>query len=122
MKPIQTQNEFFIQPLAAPASNGVSWTSSPSLRVAPERQWHMAKGANNPAGKVPVPDMRRGIRGFFEDVKRELKRVIWPSRTDTVRLTGTVLIVCVLFILYLWTVGYVVDVLIKFAEGINPFK
>lgn len=96
--------------------------SSPSLRAAQERRWQMAKGANNPAGKVPVPDMRRGIRGFFEDVKRELKRVIWPSRSDTVRLTGTVLIVCVLFILYLWTVGYIVDVIIKFAEGINPFK
>lgn len=37
-----------------------------------------------------------GIREYFEGVQSELKKVIWPTREDTTRLTRIVLIMLVL--------------------------
>jgi len=41
-----------------------------------------------------VPKKRRFT--FFADVIGELRKVTWPSRRDTIRLTGLVILVCVL--------------------------
>lgn len=61
--------------------------------------------------------MRKGLKGFFEDVGKEMGRVVWPSREDTVRLTILVLIICVVFVLYLWAFGMVVQVGINGLMG-----
>jgi preprotein translocase SecE subunit len=45
-------------------------------------------------GSVPVPKLRRGVKGFYRDVIREMKHVTWPRPQETTRLTGVVLIVC----------------------------
>lgn len=37
-----------------------------------------------------------GIRGYFEGVQSELKKVIWPTREETLRLTWVVLVMLVL--------------------------
>lgn len=50
---------------------------------------------------VPVPKMKRGVRGFYKDVVREMKHVTWPKPQETTRLTGVVLAVCVLIIVLL---------------------
>lgn len=67
--------------------------------------------------------MSRGIKAFIEGVIREMRRVVWPSLPETARLTATVLIVCVVFVVYLWVAGIVVDTLLRAAEGqrINLF-
>lgn len=72
---------------------------------------------------MPVPDMSRGVKAFIEGVIREMRRVVWPTLPDTARLTVTVLIVCVVFVVYLWAAGIVVDTLLRAAEGqrINLF-
>jgi preprotein translocase SecE subunit len=50
-----------------------------------------------PGGGPPVPKMRRGgLRQYFVDVGREMKKVTWPPYTETNRLTGVVLAVCAL--------------------------
>lgn len=56
------------------------------------------RGATN----VPTPKMRRGAKGFLTDTRAELKKVTWPTRTETNRLTGVVLAVCVLCVLFLY--------------------
>jgi preprotein translocase SecE subunit len=61
--------------------------------------------------------MRGGIKGFIEGVIREMRRVVWPSWQETTRLTLTVLIVCVVFVLYLYLASYIVDIALKAAEG-----
>lgn len=68
--------------------------------------------------EVPLPDIKkRGVKGFFRDVRRELKLVIWPTRRETLRLTSVVLTVCfgVVVILYAlgWFFGFVIDLLIR---------
>jgi preprotein translocase subunit SecE len=37
-----------------------------------------------------------GIRAYFEGVQSELKKVIWPTREETIRLTRVVLVMLVL--------------------------
>lgn len=74
----------------------------------------MAKESNpRPvAGALPVPKMRRGLKGFFKDVRREMKHVTWPTRKETVRLTGVVLSVCFLIIIFLFLLSTVFDTLL----------
>lgn len=47
-----------------------------------------------PTGSLPLPGSKRGVRGFIAEVGRELKKVSWPKRQETNRLTGVVLAVC----------------------------
>ena len=51
--------------------------------------------ANESSGKVALPSSRRGVKGFFSETARELRKVNWPSPRETTRLTGVVLTVCV---------------------------
>lgn len=44
--------------------------------------------------RIPVV---RGIAGYFHGVRTELAKVTWPSREETLRLTGVVLAVTVFF-------------------------
>jgi preprotein translocase SecE subunit len=79
----------------------------------------IAPGGNEPAkgGSVPLPRSQRGIRGFFNEVQRELKKVSWPTRAETNRLTGVVLAVCFLCVALLstmsWIFGLLIDMLTK---------
>lgn len=55
-----------------------------------------------PAAGVAVPNLaKRGAKGFFRDVQREMRHVTWPNRRETNRLTGVVLAVCFMVILLL---------------------
>ena len=46
-------------------------------------------------GKVEAA-RKHGVRfKFFSDIIAELKKVIWPTRRETIRLTIIVLIVCI---------------------------
>ncbi|MEX2244645.1 MAG: preprotein translocase subunit SecE [Fimbriimonadaceae bacterium] len=58
-------------------------------------------------GSVPVPKMRRGVKGFYRDVVREMKHVTWPKPHETTRLTGVVLVVCALIIVLLQFAAFV---------------
>jgi preprotein translocase SecE subunit len=49
-----------------------------------------------PQGSLPIPRSKRGVKGFFSEVGREMKKVSWPSVNETNRLTGVVLSVCIL--------------------------
>lgn len=60
------------------------------------------------ASSLPLPRMKRGIKGFYRDIVAEMKKVNWPTRQETVRLSGVVLAVClmVIVILYLLTLVF----------------
>lgn len=74
-----------------------------------------------PAGSLPTPKMRRGFKSFFADVIREMKKVNWPTKAETNRLTGVVLIVCAALVAILtalgWFFGLVVDFVTKGRIG-----
>ena len=70
-------------------------------------------GADQPRGSLPMPRSRRGLKGFFAEVGREMKKVSWPSRQETNRLTGVVLAVCGLVVGILWLLSVVFDTLVN---------
>lgn len=94
----------------------------------PNEQGALAKGApkdnkaNEPSGGrrgggVPVPRSKRGLKGFLAEVQREMKKVSWPTRTETNRLTIMVLSVCVMLVAFIsalgFVFGFVIDIITK---------
>lgn len=79
-------------------------------------------------GKSAAPDRapslfksKRGFRGFFKDVAREMRHVTWPTPQETVRLSGVVLAVCAIVVLYLFLVAnfseMVFDILLRGGQS-----
>jgi len=64
-------------------------------------------GTGKARGSVPVPKSKRGLKGFYNEVIREMKKVSWPTRPETNRLTGVVLAVCVMLVTFLSVLGFV---------------
>ncbi len=69
-------------------------------------------GGRKTPSSIPVPKSRRGLKSFFADVQRELKKVNWPSRQENMRLTGVVLGVCVLMGILLASMSIVAGTLV----------
>lgn len=57
-------------------------------------------GPTAPAS-IPLPKSKRGFKQYWVDVAREMKKVTWPPHSETNRLTGVVLAVCILMVLIL---------------------
>lgn len=70
--------------------------------------------AGRPRGGVPVPKSKRGAKGFLNEVGREMKKVSWPTKPETNRLTTVVLAVCVILVTFLSVIGYVFQFVIDF--------
>ena len=49
----------------------------------------------------------KGIIGFFGEVKSELTKVTWPTRTEVIRLTLIVLAVSAIIGVYVGSLDYV---------------
>ena len=60
-----------------------------------------------------MPSSRRGIKGFINEVNREMRKVSWPSVQETNRLSGVVLALCVAMAVILTGMGYVFDTLVR---------
>ena len=71
------------------------------------------QGKTPPQAPIPIPKSKRGMRGFFIEVGRELKKVTWPTPKETTRLTGVVLAVCTFLILLLMALNFTADELFK---------
>jgi preprotein translocase subunit SecE len=69
------------------------------------------------AGSVPIPKSKRGFKAFLNDVSRELKKVHWPTRKETNRLTGVVLAVCAIAAAVLYGMSVVADTLVRIMQG-----
>ncbi|MEA2553845.1 MAG: preprotein translocase subunit SecE [Fimbriimonadaceae bacterium] len=74
----------------------------------------MSSTPTTPRGaSIPTPRSKRGLKGFFAEVGREMKKVNWPTRAETNRLTGVVFAVCTLIGLILFALSFVFDRLVK---------
>jgi preprotein translocase subunit SecE len=76
-----------------------------------------SEGQKSTAGKVPIPRSRRGAKGFFTEVVREMKKVNWPTKPETTRLTGVVLAVCLLVVTILSMLSFVFGTIIGILTG-----
>lgn len=62
---------------------------------------------------IPTPHSKRGWKGFWAEVSREMKKVNWPTRPETNRLTGVVFAVCAIMALVLFALSYVFDIAVR---------
>ena len=55
--------------------------------------------ADTKAAKAKKPGR---IREYFRGVRTEMKKVIWPTKEETLKYTGVVVVVCAAFALLFW--------------------
>jgi preprotein translocase SecE subunit len=65
---------------------------------------------------VALPGSRRGPKGFFAETMREMRKVNWPSKRETTRLTGIVLCVCIGQTFVLLILQYLFGAIMDIAE------
>ncbi len=74
-------------------------------------------GPNKTPNSLPIPKAKRGFKSYLNEVGRELKKVSWPTRSETNRLTGVVLAVCSMLVVFLTAlsvlIGIVIDLITK---------
>ena len=58
---------------------------------------------------VATPKFKRGLKGFIAETRREMKKVVWPTRKETTRLTVVVLALVILIGAGLSFMGWVAD-------------
>ena len=51
---------------------------------------------------TPVRQEKSGIIGFLSGVKTELKKVVWPTRTELVSYTGVVFVAVAIACALIW--------------------
>lgn len=91
---------------------------SPPGSVGSKSVYMEAPKSPQPASSIPVPKTSRGgIKGYINDVVRELKKVDWPPVKETNRLTGVVLAVCAIIAITMTVLSFGVDTIIKLIQG-----
>lgn len=62
---------------------------------------------------LPLPKAKRGVKSFFEGVKREMKKVSWPTYKETNRLFGVVIAVCLILTVVMGVLGFTFETIIN---------
>ena len=42
------------------------------------------------------------LKEYFKGIRSEVKKVVWPTKKETYRYTGVVIITCALFAFFFW--------------------
>lgn len=71
---------------------------------------------STPSG-VPTPDTKRGLKNYFIEVQREMKKITWPTPSETTRLTSTVIGVCLLVTAVLFVLSFGFEQILKLLIG-----
>lgn len=74
--------------------------------------------SQTPKASAPaLPSMRRGLKGFFQDVQREMKLVTWPTPQETTRLSVVVMAVCAAIVTVLFVISITFETLLRILTG-----
>ncbi|MEE4235603.1 MAG: preprotein translocase subunit SecE [Anderseniella sp.] len=55
--------------------------------------------------------------GFALDARDEAKKVVWPTRKETIQMTGVVMLFVIVMALFLWAVDSILLWLVQLAMG-----
>jgi len=91
------------------------WHPFRSIKKVSNKEFNPVKLPDNKYGKVLGKRIRisRIIPKFFREAWAELKNVTWPSRREAVRLTGAVVIFAVIFAIFVQTLDFIFDRVVK---------
>ena len=59
----------------------------------------------------------RAFYGFSRESVAEARKVVWPTRKETIQMTGIVILFVLLMALFLWGVDSILFGLVKFVMG-----
>jgi preprotein translocase subunit SecE len=65
----------------------------------------------------PIKSYAQSVRQFLAEVVSELRKVIWPSRKETLGTTAVVLILVIILAAYLGLVDYILSHLVRYLIG-----
>ncbi len=83
---------------------------------APKADKKGAKGSKGSKGKSAKPGLIARVKGYFQGVRQETKRVVWPSRSELIKYSGAVVAMLVFFGLLIYIVdSAVVPALLAFS-------
>ena len=57
--------------------------------------------------------MKEKIKGFFEDVVKEMKKVTWPTKAELFESTKVVIIVCIILAGFTYVIDMIINQVIK---------
>ncbi|MFK7861370.1 MAG: preprotein translocase subunit SecE [Granulosicoccus sp.] len=63
-------------------------------------------------------DLGRRTVDFFRDARTEVRKVVWPSRSETTQTTVTVFIIVVIVGIFLWLFDMLLSFLFRMITGI----
>jgi len=69
------------------------------------------------AAIVYTTEKGRGIWSFLRDARTEVRKVVWPTRTETLQTTGIVIVVVSLLAVIMWGFDTVLSVAVKSLLG-----
>lgn len=69
------------------------------------------------AGVAALSEPGRRFFAFARDSRDEAKKVVWPTRKETIQMTGVVMVFVVVMALFLWAVDGILMWLVKLAMG-----
>ena len=59
------------------------------------------------------------IREYFRGIKIELKKVVWPSKSELISYTGAVLLMCAVCAVGFWAIDSVCALILQKLLGID---
>jgi preprotein translocase subunit SecE len=99
--------------------------------TAPDDSRVKAKGATKPAKSSKTPAKSTGPSGFFltrwyqafvtyiKDVRTEMKRVVWPNRSEVFNSSVVVVVTLLFFIFFTLVADQIVIQILKLINGIG---
>jgi preprotein translocase subunit SecE len=60
-----------------------------------------------------MPRSKRGIKGFFSETRKELKKVHWPTRQENLKMSGVVLGISAMMAVLLLVLGYLSNAIVS---------
>jgi len=66
------------------------------------------------SAKAAKPNVLKRLSRYYNDVRAEMKRVVWPSRKEVINSSGIVLATLAIFIVLIFTLDYVSAALVAF--------
>lgn len=57
----------------------------------------------------------RNLASFMQDARTEVRKMVWPTRGETIQTTIVVFVVVILLALFLWIIDRILTVLIQYV-------
>ena len=64
--------------------------------------------------KSAKPNVLKRLSRYYNDVRAEMKRVVWPSRKEIINSSGIVLATLAIFVVLIFALDYVSAALVAF--------